>query len=346
MDDAQGLCGASGVDDVQRARGASAVDDAHDAHDAHEAHEAHGASAVDDPRVVAERARLVVRSAPLSQRAFALRIGMDPTALSKALNGSRRLADRELAAIARVGKVSLRYLRTGQGRPPAAPESPAAPDATRRRADALDAEVRRAQILEETARLIARRGFHRVRVADIARACGTSTGTIHYHFPTKGDALRAALHHYADRLHQRLEAEFRGADGPIEKLRRLIEIQLITGDEDRDEWSVWVQSWNEAILDPALREGQRDIYARWRQTVLDLVHACRREGSAAPDADAEALTSRFTGLADGLAIQVLAGNGEMTLPRMRELLLDAFEPHISLRPRSRSSPPARPTPVR
>lgn len=283
-----------------------------------------------DARAVADRARLVVRSAAMSQREFAVRIGMDPTALSKALNGGRRLADRELAAIARAGKVSLRYLRTGQGRPPAAPATPTASD-VRRRADALDAEVRRAQILEETARLVARRGYHQVRVADIARACGTSTGTIHYHFPTKGDALRAALHHYADRLHQRLEAEFRDADGPAEKLRRLIEVQLIAGDEDRDEWSVWVQSWNEAILDPALREGQRDIYARWRRTVLDLVHACRAEGLAAPDVDAEALTSRFTALADGLAIQVLAGNGDMSVPRMRQLLLDAFEPHLTLR---------------
>ncbi|MEU8528121.1 MULTISPECIES: TetR family transcriptional regulator C-terminal domain-containing protein [Streptomyces] len=282
-----------------------------------------------DARAVADRARLVVRSAAPSQREFAVRIGMDPTALSKALNGSRRLTDRELAAIARAGKVSLRYLRTGQGKSPAAPATPAATD-VRRRADALDAEARRAQILEETARLIARRGFHRVRVADIARACGTSTGTIHYHFPTKGDALRAALHHYADRLHRRLEAEFQDADGPVEKLRRLIEVQLVSADDDHDEWSVWVQSWNEAILDPDLREGQRDSYARWRRTVLDLVHACQDEGLAA-DADPEALTSRFTALADGLAIQVLAGNGDMSVPRMRELLLDAFEPHLSLR---------------
>lgn len=277
---------------------------------------------------VAERARRVVRAAPVSQREFAARIGMAPTALSKALNGRRRLADHELDAIARLGQVSPRYLRTGEGGPPAA-ETPPPPD-VRRRADALDAEVRRAQILHETARLIARRGFHHVRVADIARACGTSTGTIHYHFPTKGDALRAALLHYAERLHERLEDEFRDAPGPAEKLRRLIDVQLISDEDDRDEWSVWVQSWNEAILDPALREGQRDIYARWRRTVLDLVLACQAEGLGA-GADAEALTSRFTALADGLAIQVLAGNGEMSVPRMRDQLLDAFEPHITLR---------------
>lgn len=194
----------------------------------------------------------------------------------------------------------------------------------------MDAELRRTQILEATARLIARRGFHKVRVADIAEACGTSTGTVHYHFPTKDAALRAALLFYADRFHTRLEAEFETADSTVEKLRRLIEVQLTTTEEDADEWSVWVQSWNEAILDPSLRDGQRGVYAGWHGVVLDLVRTCQREGMA-EGVDAQALAARFTGLVDGLAIQVLAGTGDMDAARMRELLLDAFEPYISLR---------------
>jgi AcrR family transcriptional regulator len=276
---------------------------------------------------IQDRARQVVLAAPMSQREFADRVGMDPTALSKALRGTRRLQDAEIAAIAQVGKVSQRYLRTGEGRPPApAGDGPAA----RRRADAVEPDVRRAQILEATARLIARRGFHRVRVADIARACGTSTGTVHYHFPSKDEALRAALVFYADRFHARLEAEFAAADSTVDKLRRLIEVQLTTTEEDRDEWSVWVQSWNEAILDPTLRPGQRAVHVRWRRIVVDLVRTCQAEGLA-PGADAEALAARFTGLVDGLAVQVLAGTGDMDAARMRDLLLDAFEPHITLR---------------
>lgn len=277
-----------------------------------------------------ERARQVVLSAPMSQREFADRVGMDPTALSKALRGNRRLRDVEIAAIAQVGKVSQRYLRTGVGRPPVPRQGTNGTQSTRRRADAVDAELRRTQILEATARLIARRGFHKVRVADIAEACGTSTGTVHYHFPTKDDALRAALVFYADRFHTRLEAEFETADSTVEKLRRLIEVQLTTTEEDADEWSVWVQSWNEAILDPSLRDGQRGVYAGWHGVVLDLVRTCQREGMA-EGVDAEALAARFTGLVDGLAIQVLAGTGDMDAARMRELLLDAFEPYISLR---------------
>ncbi len=278
----------------------------------------------EEAAAVAARVRDVVRSTGTSQREFADRIGMDPTALSKALRGTRRLRDDEIAAIARTARVSQRYLRTGAGR------GPAPRDTGRTRAEALDPDVRRAQILDATARLIARKGFHNVRVADIAAECGTSTGTVHYHFPAKDDALRAALGYYADRFHRQLDKAFATADSTREKLRRLIEVQLPATDEDVDEWSIWMQAWNEAILEPAQRPGQRVIYTRWRQVVVDLIRACQREGIGA-GADTEALADRFTSMVDGLAIQVLVRTTEMSVTRMRELLLDAFEPHISLR---------------
>lgn len=285
------------------------------------------APSVDD--AVAERARRAVRASGLSQREFADRIGLDPTALSKALRGTRRLSDGEIRAIARVSKVPAAFLKTGTGDVPEVLRDAEARPA-RVRADPMDTQVRREQFLEATARLIARKGFHNVRVADIARACNTSPGTLHYHFSSKDDALRSALFYYADRLHRRLADEFSTAATPLEKLRRLIDVQLLTSSEDVEEWSIWLQSWNAAIFEPDLRAPQREAYMRWRNVVLDLIRECQAQGYA-PDADATALASRFTAMVDGLAIQVLATTSDMTSEVMRELLLDAFEPHFSLR---------------
>ena len=67
---------------------------------------------------LARRVRHVVLSSGMSQREFADSIGLDPTALSKALAGARRLSDQELASIAALGNVSKRYLLHGTGRPP------------------------------------------------------------------------------------------------------------------------------------------------------------------------------------------------------------------------------------
>jgi hypothetical protein len=41
-------------------------------------------------------------------------------------------------------------------------------------------------------------------------------------------------------------------------------------------------------------------------------------------------TDADTSMVDGLAIQVLVRTTEMSVSRLRELLLDAFEPHIRL----------------
>ncbi|GLY50672.1 TetR family transcriptional regulator [Lentzea sp. NBRC 102530] len=265
--------------------------------------------------------RTALRAATLSQRALAGRVGMDPTALSKSLRGTRRFRDEEIAAIAAACGVGVEYLTTGAGPEPVVSQdvrdrAPATPD-------------RRDQILAAATAVIARRGYHNVRVADIARQCGTSSATVHYHFPTKEAALHAALEHYAGTFRDRVHREFGKATSARDKLRRLVEVQLPVSAADVDEWSVWVQFWGQAVLQPRLRPAQRQVYSEWRAVVVGLLHECRAEGLS-PDADVEALADRFTALVDGLAVQILAGSTAMTPDRMRELLLRAFEPDLVL----------------
>ena len=273
---------------------------------------------------VPERVRTAIRAAGLSQRDLALQVGMDPTALSKALRGTRKLRDPELAAIAKACGVSVAYLAQGTGPAPVPP-----PTNGRERAEAVSAQERREQILEAATVLIARRGYHNVRVADIARYCGTSTATVHYHFPSKEATLHAALEFYAQRFRAQIDVEFEKATSARDKLRRLIEVQLPLTSDDIDEWSVWIQFWNQAMLEPRLRDTQRRVYSGWYQVVLDLLRECQVEGLA-PGADVEALADRFTAMVDGLAIQILANSTDMQPDRMRALLLRAFEPYLEL----------------
>ena len=271
-----------------------------------------------------KRVRTAIRAAALSQRELAHRIGMDPTALSKALRGTRRLRDAEIAAVAKACGVSMGYLLEGTGPEPVLP-----PEAGRDRAQPVTAQERRDQILEAATVLIARRGYHNVRVSDIARYCGTSTATVHYHFPSKEAALHAALEYYAQRFRAQLDEEFSRASSARDKLRRLVEVQLPLSADDIDEWSVWIQFWTQAMLEPELQAAQQRIYSGWYQVVVELLHECQSEGLA-PEADVEALADRFTAMVDGLAIQILAHSTEMRPDRMRALLLRAFEPDIEL----------------
>ena len=182
-------------------------------------------------------------------------------------------------------------------------------------------EDRRGAILDATWRLIAERGYHAVRIADIAKVCGTSTGTVHYYFPGKHDVLTEALKHCVEHAFERQSQELRPIDDAYERLLKLIDMQLPKMGPVRDEWSVWLQYWAESAIRPELRPVHNEFYARWRDTVVRIVRRGLRQG-VFRDVDAEQVALRLTALTDGLAIQVLTGSPDVTVTVMRELLVD------------------------
>ncbi|MFE5117599.1 TetR/AcrR family transcriptional regulator [Arthrobacter koreensis] len=182
-------------------------------------------------------------------------------------------------------------------------------------------DARRVAILDAAAELIAERGYHSVRVQDIAKALGTSTGSVHYYFPGKGDVLAAALRHAVDRTFDRQSSELRAIDDAHQRLLKLIEMQLPRLGPVRDEWSIWMQFWAEATIRPELRPLHNTYYARWRETVVRIVKRGQRQGTFRSTVDSEIVAHRLTAMTDGLAIQVLTGAPGVTVSVMRELLI-------------------------
>ncbi|EXU69180.1 TetR family transcriptional regulator [Streptomyces sp. PRh5] len=259
---------------------------------------------------VAERVRQVIGEAGCTQREFARRVVMDPSKLSRSLSGSRRFTVAELARIADAGNVDAGWLlgtttdgatdggagradggAAGAPRPPA-PTAP--PDSGRP-----------LQIVRETVRLIAERGFHAVRVADIAAACDTSTATIHYHFPGRAELLEAAVRWCMDEDTARRAARIAEADDAREELRQLIALQTPYTERQRQQWLVWMDLWAEAARSTAIGRLHADFYQQWRRTVAEVIRRGIEQGVfRAVDPQFSAL--RLTALIDGLAIQVLA----------------------------------------
>ncbi|WP_413812305.1 TetR/AcrR family transcriptional regulator [Streptomyces sp. OE57] len=183
-------------------------------------------------------------------------------------------------------------------------------------------EDRRARILDATWQLIAERGFHAVRIADIAKVCGTSTGTVHYYFPGKNDVLAEALKYCVDRAFARQSTRLRAVHNAHERLLKLIDMQLPRVGQVRDEWAIWLQYWAEATIRPEFRPAHNEYYARWQETVRRIVQRGQRQGIFRADADPHLVALRLTALTDGAAIQVLTGVPGMTIGTMRELLVD------------------------
>jgi AcrR family transcriptional regulator len=197
---------------------------------------------------------------------------------------------------------------------PPTPSMPATPSTPTRE------EQRRRSILRATWRLISERGYHNVRVSDIAREVGTSTGTVHYYFPGKDDVLDQALAISFEQAFARQHEALFPLDDARDRLIRLIELQVPDAPEVRGEWSVWLQFWNESVLRPELRERNHETYEQWRDLVRRITLRGQRQG-VFKQTDTEAFVAHFTALLDGLAIQVMAGSPSISAASMRDLLL-------------------------
>lgn len=271
-----------------------------------------------------ERVREVVRSHPASQRTFAERIGLDATKLSKGLTGTRRFSAAELMSIAELGNVTVNWLINGSDdveAVTAVPQRSARSEQWTRAWNARTDTGRYQQILDAAWRLIAERGYHAVRIADVAEACGTSAATIHYYFPGRDDLLMETLRYSVKQSFDRQVAELHSIDDAYDRLLRLVEVQLPTPGLLRLDWSIWLQIWNESALRPELRELHTDSYTRWHETIARTIRTGQQQGVFV-DADPEDLTMRLTALIDGLGIQIMTGRPGRTVDRMHAALRD------------------------
>ena len=82
---------------------------------------------------------------------------------------------------------------------------------------------RREQILEESARLFAERGYHAVGVDDIGAAVGIAGPSVYRHFPSKVSVLMAVCQRAADRLALGVLDALRTGTGPADVVRRLVD---------------------------------------------------------------------------------------------------------------------------
>lgn len=179
---------------------------------------------------------------------------------------------------------------------------------------------RREQILDAACEVLAERGLHDFRLADVARRAGVSSGTIHYYFDGKRAVLSAAFEHNY-RLSISLRRTLLAAGGPpLPALRELVESFLPRPAEALTAWRVWAELWAEAMRDEQFQAINETLYGQWRRLVTDLITQAQADG-AARAGDPAALANMLVAMIDGLAVQVLAGSREMTADRMNATVL-------------------------
>ena len=84
------------------------------------------------------------------------------------------------------------------------------------------AEDMRNRILDATERLLARLGYQKTTMDDIAREAGIGKRTIYLHFPSKEEVALGSIDRIVERLKERLETLAVSGESPAERLRQML----------------------------------------------------------------------------------------------------------------------------
>jgi AcrR family transcriptional regulator len=179
--------------------------------------------------------------------------------------------------------------------------------------------VRRPQLLEAAAGVIAERGIASTRIADVAERAGTSPPAILYWFKSKDDLLAEALTVEEERFYRQLTDRMEELESPRDKLRLMLESSA----EEYD-WTLWMELWTRALRDRSTLAARRRLDDRWRAQIAEVIRDGQRAGEF-EDADADEVALVLASLIDGLAVQVTLGDPAVSPEGMLARALDIAE---------------------
>jgi len=179
--------------------------------------------------------------------------------------------------------------------------------------------VRRPQLLEAAAGVIAERGIAATRLADVAARAGTSVPAVLYWFKSKDELLAEALTIQEERFYGRLTEQMDMLESPRDKLRLMLDTSA-----DEYDWTLWMELWTRALRDSASGDARIRLDERWRSQIAAVI----REGQSAGEfgeADPDDVALVLASLIDGLAVQVTLGDPAVSKERMLARALEIAE---------------------
>jgi AcrR family transcriptional regulator len=194
--------------------------------------------------------------------------------------------------------------------------------ALRRRGPASTEDGRRSRdrVLQAALDLIIEAGIDQVRLAEIARRAGMSSGQVMYYFTSKEHILLETLAWQEHQDTMRREAALAKVTGAWRQLERFIELYLPATHPDPS-WILWLEAWARAPHNRQVSRFLEELLNPWRDDLAALVARGVQEGAFAPPADD--FNRRFIALLDGLALQRLQRMEETSRKHLTELAMHA-----------------------
>jgi AcrR family transcriptional regulator len=204
--------------------------------------------------------------------------------------------------------------------------------AAREHGDAV-AFVRRDQKLAAASTLIAERGFHDTRIADVAKRVGASPALVIYYFGTKDSLLTEALRWSERSFYAATEEMLRSTEKLRDRLEILVEWTLVSDKQQglTGDWGLWFDLWAQAFRHPEVKKDRAELDAQWRDLITRIVQAGVDKGEI-DKLDVATFAIMWGSLLDGLVVQVSLDDPVVDLALARRIALEMAEKELGLTP--------------
>ncbi|MGB5283736.1 MAG: TetR/AcrR family transcriptional regulator [Polyangiales bacterium] len=159
------------------------------------------------------------------------------------------------------------------------------------------------QIIDAAIRVLARQGYAKTSLLEIAKEAGMSKGALHYHYPTKEALIHAVLETACNAVQTRTMQAWSPSDNPFEALRKSLEELWATRAERSDEALVVADLLALSLYDETLRPKLAEFYELGAQQIRAYLEQNLLPLGLEPRISLDILPRIVIGLLDGLVMQ-------------------------------------------
>jgi len=182
---------------------------------------------------------------------------------------------------------------------------------------------KRGQILAAAVDVFASRGFHRSRVADVARAADVADGTIYLYFKSKDDILISIFEEKMAAMIAGAEEVLAGVADPLEKLRSFAVFHMGNVEAHRNEAKVLQVELR--LSNTFMKEYNPVRLRQYMDIIGQLIEEGREAGIIRSDANPVIVRRAFFGALDEIAMQwILTPKARYGLRESAEQVADVF----------------------
>jgi AcrR family transcriptional regulator len=208
----------------------------------------------------------------------------------------------------------------------------AAPGAERRSPGSTRAGRRsRERILQASIDLITEAGIDRVRLAEIARRAGMSSGQLMYYFSSKEHILLETLAWREDEETAQRQTALPEAAVGWPRLEAFVDLYLPSGLAD-PVWILWMEAWARAPHSAEVGQFLDKLMRPWRADLAQIVDQGIESGAFRPRDQADDFPIRFCAVLDGLSVLHLRQMPHLSQTQLTELAMRSARAELEPRP--------------